>query len=123
LSPPLDIESHRHDNKTIMVVDDEPDITLTYKIGLENYGFIVDIYNEPDLALSNFKAGLYDLAIIDMEMPKMNGFELYQKVMKIDDRLNVCFLTVGETATHYEMFRRNEVPPSSSLVSDLHLLT
>ena len=39
-----------------MVVDDEPDITLTYKIGLENYGFIVDIYNEPDLALSNFKA-------------------------------------------------------------------
>jgi DNA-binding response OmpR family regulator len=52
-----------------MVVDDEPDITLTYKIGLENYGFIVDIYNEPDFALSNFRAGLYDLAIIDTKMP------------------------------------------------------
>lgn len=88
-----------------MVVDDEPDITLTYKIGLENYGFIVDIYNEPDLALSNFKSGLYDLVIIDMKMPKMNGFELYQKIMKIDDKVKVCFLTAGEMATHYEMFR------------------
>jgi DNA-binding response OmpR family regulator len=78
------------------VVDDEPDITLIFALGLEDNGFKVDAFNDPIQALSNFKSGLYDLALLDYKMPNLNGFELYQKIRKIDDKIKVCFITAFE---------------------------
>ena len=87
-----------------MAVDDAPDITLTVKLGLEASGlFEVDTFNDPELALSSFKPGLYDLALLDMRMPKMYGHELYDEMKKIDDRLKVCFMTA--TYQNYEALR------------------
>jgi DNA-binding response OmpR family regulator len=63
----------------ILVVDDEPDITLSLKLGLEDNGFEVDTYNDPLQVLSNFKSNSYDLLLLDIKMPHMNGFELYKK--------------------------------------------
>jgi DNA-binding response OmpR family regulator len=60
--------------RRILVVDDEPDIAFTLQAGLEDGGFNVDAFTDPELVLSNFKPGLYDLALIDIMMPKMNGF-------------------------------------------------
>ena len=60
----------------ILVVDDERDITSVIKKGLKNNGFEVDSYNDPVLALEKFRADVYDILIIDIKMPKMNGFEL-----------------------------------------------
>ena len=80
----------------ILLVDDEHDITFSLRIGLENNGFAVDIFNDPQEALSNFKAGLYDLLLIDVKMPKMNGFELYQEIEKMDNKAKVCFITAFE---------------------------
>src|SRR5919199_4118834 len=82
--------------KRILLVDDEHDIALAFKISLENNGFIVDTFNDPQEALSNFKVGLYDLLLIDVKMPKMNGFELYQEMEKIDNKAKVCFITAFE---------------------------
>ena len=82
--------------KRILLVDDEHDITFSLRIGLENNGFAVDIFNDPEEALSNFKAGLYDLLLIDIKMPKMNGFELYQEIEKMDNKAKVCFITAFE---------------------------
>jgi two-component system, OmpR family, response regulator ChvI len=82
--------------KRILLVDDEHDITFSLRIGLENNGFVVDIFNDPEEALSNFKAGLYDLLLIDVKMPKMNGFELYQEIEKMDNKAKVCFITAFE---------------------------
>ena len=82
--------------KRILLVDDEQDITFALSIGLENNGFAVDIFNDPEEALSNFKAGLYDLLLIDVKMPKMNGFELYQEIEKMDNKAKVCFITAFE---------------------------
>ena len=82
--------------KRILLVDDEHDITFSLRIGLENNGFAVDIFNDPQEALSNFKAGLYDLLLIDVKMPKMNGFELYQEIEKMDNKAKVCFITAFE---------------------------
>jgi DNA-binding response OmpR family regulator len=65
-----------HSGKMILVVDDEPDITFTLHAGLEDGGFDVDAFIDPELVLSSFKPGLYDLVIIDVVMPKMDGFEL-----------------------------------------------
>lgn len=77
----------------ILIVDDDPDITLTFRLGLERNGFLVDVFNDPLKALSKFSAGLYDLVLLDIRMPKMNGFELYREIEKIDDNLKVCFIT------------------------------
>jgi PleD family two-component response regulator len=60
--------------KKILLVDDEPDITSSLKIGLEDNGFTVDIFNDSILALSNFKAGMYDLLLLDVKMPQINGY-------------------------------------------------
>ena len=77
--------------KRILLVDDEHDITFSLRIGLENNGFAVDTFNDPEEALSNFKAGLYDLLLIDVKMPKMNGFELYQEIEKMDNNFITAF--------------------------------
>jgi DNA-binding NtrC family response regulator len=67
-------------------------ITLTVKMGLEASGlFQVDTFNNPEHALSSFKPGLYNLALLDFRMPKMYGHELYDEVKKIDGKLKVCF--------------------------------
>jgi two-component system, OmpR family, response regulator ChvI len=89
--------------KRILLVDDEHDIALAFKISLENNGFAVDAFNDPEEALSNFKAGLYDLLLIDIKMPKMNGFELYREIEKIDNKAKVCFITAFEV--YYKSLR------------------
>jgi two-component system response regulator VanR len=77
-----------------LAVDDEPVITLTVKTGLEANGlFQVDTFNDPEVALSSFKPGLYDLALLDFKMPKMYGHELSDAMKKIDDKIKVCFMT------------------------------
>ena len=87
-----------------MAVDDNPDITLTVRAGLEASGlFEVHTFNDPESALSSFKPGLYDLALLDMRMPKMYGHELYDKMKNIDDRLKVCFMTASYQ--NYEALR------------------
>jgi two-component system, OmpR family, response regulator ChvI len=80
-------------NHRILLVDDEPDITLSFSIGLEDSGFVVDAFNDPLRAVSSLKQGLYALALIDIRMPKMNGFELYKELRKKDDKVIVIFMT------------------------------
>jgi two-component system, OmpR family, response regulator ChvI len=89
--------------KRILLVDDEQDITFAFRIGLEDNGFAVDTFNDPQEALSNFKAGLYDLLLIDVRMPKMNGFELYREIEKIDNKPKICFITAFEV--YYKSLR------------------
>jgi two-component system, OmpR family, response regulator ChvI len=88
----------------ILLVDDEPDIALAFKIGLEDNGFNVDAFNNPSKALSNLKAGLYDLLLLDIKMPKMNGFELYPEIEKMDKKAKVCFITAFEV--YYKSLRQ-----------------
>ena len=88
--------------KRILIVDDDPDITVTFKQGLEAHGFVVDAFNDPVEALSNFQASRYDLLLIDVRMPKMNGFELYKEMEKVD-AVKVCFITAFEV--YYEALK------------------
>ncbi|HSF51150.1 MAG TPA: response regulator, partial [Nitrososphaeraceae archaeon] len=77
----------------IIIVDDDQGTTLPFKLGLESQGFAVDTFNDPKLALSHFHSGSYDLALIDVRMEGMNGFELVQEMKQIDKKLKVCFIT------------------------------
>jgi DNA-binding response OmpR family regulator len=90
--------------KKVAVVDDEQDITTVLKRGLEHHGFAVDVFNDPQAALASFKPGHYDLMIIDIRMPKMNGFDLYRELKKRDPSAKVCFLTAFEI--YYDEFRK-----------------
>jgi len=83
-------------NKRILIVDDEEDIAWCFKIALECAGFIVDIFNDPIKSLSSYKAGAYDLLLLDIKIPQMNGFELYDKIKGIDDKVDICFITAFE---------------------------
>ncbi|PWU80664.1 MAG: response regulator [Candidatus Nitrosopolaris wilkensis] len=86
-------------NKTsmrILVVDDEPDINTTLEKALEQNGFKVDSYECPLMALENFTPYYYDLAILHIKMPEMNGFSFYREIKKLDKNLRICFLTAGE---------------------------
>ena len=83
-------------DKRVLIVDDEVGITDALKAGLEGHGFEVSTFNDPEAALKSFKPGQYDVAILDIRMPKMNGFDLYRRLSKIDGQTSVCFLTAFE---------------------------
>ena len=84
-----------NNGRILLVVDDEPDITFTFSMGLEDSGFTVDAFNDPLSALESFKEEKksYALALLDINMPKMNGFELLQGMRLFDDKVKVCFVT------------------------------
>jgi DNA-binding response OmpR family regulator len=90
----------------ILVVDDEADLTLLCRLALEYHGFKVHSFNDPQEALSYYKPDYYDLVILDIKMPKMDGFELYDKIKKKDQKAKICFLTASEL--YYEQFRKRE---------------
>ena len=77
-----------------LVVDDDPDIAFLYKEALEREGkFNVGTYNGPNQALSNFKPRYYDILLIVVRMPEMDGFDLYKGLKKLDPVIKVCFIT------------------------------
>ena len=90
--------------KRILVVDDDPDLTLTFKAGLDGYyygdgdkkRFEVYTYNDPLLVMKEFKPHFYDLLLTDIYMPNMNGFQLCQKLLELDVNIRVCFMSALE---------------------------
>jgi FixJ family two-component response regulator len=87
------------------VVDDDVDVVSTFKLILEMNGFEVDAYTNPALALSSFKPNSYGLLLLDINMPIMNGFELFKKMKSIDSKAEVCFITAFED--YREEFRES----------------
>jgi DNA-binding NtrC family response regulator len=80
--------------KRILVIDDNPDVTFTLKTILEDSGlFEVQAFNDLGLALSSFKSGMYELALVEFRLPEMYGHELFDKMKKVDHKLKVCFMT------------------------------
>jgi CheY-like chemotaxis protein len=107
--------------RKILVVDDEPDNASVFTMGLEDGGFEVDTFTESLLALSTIKAGKkYDLLILDIKMPDMNGFELYEEIRKIDNKVRICFLTAFGEGYIEEFGRR--FPISSPLFSNISFI-
>jgi len=94
------------EKKKICMVDDEADIILLCKMVLEDAGFEVHAFTDSLSALKSFKPTFYDLIILDIKMPSMDGFELCKKIKELDSKVKVCFLTASEM--YYETFRKKE---------------
>lgn len=88
----------------ILLVNDKPAASYMITMILKLNDFDVAAYSDPELALSNFGKGLYDLILMDVELPGMNGFEVYKKMREIDDKVKICFMT-DRPATHFNEFR------------------
>jgi DNA-binding response OmpR family regulator len=91
-----DRDNNERMKKKILLVDDESDLTFSFKEALEDAGFNVDVFNDSMHTLENFRPDFYDLVILDIVMPKMDGFDLYKELKNLDPRINVCFLTASE---------------------------
>ena len=87
-------------------MDDEYDVNFAVKVVLEKNGFKVDSFTDASEALENFRAGLYDLVILDVILPTMDGFSLYEKIKKLDDKIKFCFLTATDDA-YYGILKEN----------------
>jgi DNA-binding NtrC family response regulator len=86
-----------------MIVDDEYDVVYSLKTVLEDTKlFLVDGYVDPAHALFNFKPDTYDLVVLDIKMPKIDGFELYKNIKAIDREVKICFLTAVHDLTKYK---------------------
>ena len=83
--------------KRIMIVDASDDVNLTFRIVLRESDkrLRVESFNDPVEALREFRPDFYHLVIIDILMPKMNGFELYNRLKKLDSNVKICFMTTG----------------------------
>src|SRR5918994_7462323 len=99
-----EVKSTNNVTKNILLVDDEHDIIFTLKCILNVHEFTVDTFTDPTIALKFFKTNFYDLVILDVKMPKMDGFELYNKIREKDPKVKICFLTASEM--YYEKFRK-----------------
>ncbi len=89
--------------KRILIIDDDADITTTFKLGIEdansdtnNRRIEVHTYNDPTAALSEFQPNFFDLLLVDINMPHMNGFQICEKILELDINVRVCFMSSGE---------------------------
>ncbi len=94
--------------KRVLLVDDEPDICMVYQIVLEDAGFECISYIDPVKALKEFRPVYYDLILLDIKMPVLNGFELCKKIIELDKTVHIIFITASEE--YYEQFRNQHFP-------------
>jgi DNA-binding response OmpR family regulator len=80
-----------------LVIDDELDICIMLKVVLEQNGFLVNYYHKPIIALDKLKSNFYSLIILDIQMPEINGMQLYREIRKRDVKTKICFLTGSQS--------------------------
>jgi CheY-like chemotaxis protein len=98
----------RNKKKRILLVDDEPDICIVYQIVLQDAGYECISYTDPVKALKEFRPNYYDLILLDIKMPVLNGFELCKKIIELDKTVHIIFVTAAEE--YYEQFRGQHFP-------------
>ena len=94
--------------KRILLVDDEPDHCMVYQIVLEDAGYECKSYTDSVKALQEFRPDYYNLVILDIKMPKLDGFALCKKIRELDKKIQIIFVTASEV--YYENFRKQYYP-------------
>jgi CheY-like chemotaxis protein len=111
------------EKKKTLVINDEPDVTTMLKMTLERVGLRVDTFNDPVLALKSYKPHLYDLVILDVIMPEVDGLELYTQLKRKDSEINICFLTASSEPYREELLKEKYNQLSRDLFLEMPLPT
>jgi CheY-like chemotaxis protein len=102
------MHSQKEKGRRILLVDDEPDLCMVYQIILEDAGYECFAYTDPAKALQQFKPYFYDLILLDIKMPELNGYELCKKIIELDKTVHIIFITASEA--YYNQFRNQHYP-------------
>jgi CheY-like chemotaxis protein len=113
--------TYRDLKKKILVVDDEPDMTKILEMALEREGLLTDTYNDPVLAIEGFRQNHYDLVLLDVKMPKMDGFDLYNRLRKMDQDVKICFLTASTETYREELIKERHCIIDKELLWEMPL--
>jgi DNA-binding response OmpR family regulator len=111
------------EKKKILVVNDEPDVTTMLKMTLERAGFRVDTFNDPVLVFKGYKPHTYDLVILDVIMPELDGLDLYTQLKRKDSGINICFLTASSEPYREELLKEKYNQLSRDLFLEMPLPT
>ncbi|MFL6318068.1 MAG: response regulator [Nitrososphaeraceae archaeon] len=94
--------------KRILLVDDEPDSCISFQAVLEDAGYECISYTDSVETIQEFRPFYYDLILLDIKMPVLNGFELCKKIIELDKTVHIIFITALEA--YYEQFRSQHFP-------------
>ena len=102
------LHNQPRNKRKVLVIDDEPDICMIYQMVLEDAGYECVSYIDPVKALQQFRPNYYDLVLLDIKMPVLNGFELCKKIREVDRTVHIIFITAA--GAYYEKFRSQHYP-------------
>jgi CheY-like chemotaxis protein len=107
------------EKKTILVVDDEPDVTVYLQTLLEDNGYAVVVAQDGAEALEKVQEARPDLVTLDITMPEKSGVRFYRDVKENNDLKNIPIVIVTGISKDFERFisTRKQVPPPEGYVS------
>ncbi|MFL6404238.1 MAG: response regulator [Nitrososphaeraceae archaeon] len=107
------MDNQKSRRKRILLVDDEPDLCMIYQIVLQDAGYECTPYTDSVKAMQEFKPNYYDLILLDIKMPILNGFELCKKIREADKTVQIAFVTASEV--YYEKAREKYYPELANI--------
>jgi CheY-like chemotaxis protein len=107
MSKSSSLDNGSSQQRKILLIDDEPDICVTYKTILEGAGYQCIVYTDPVKALQEFKANYYDLIVLDVKMPALNGCEFFKKIRE-HSTINMFFITAAKE--YFDKLRKEQYP-------------
>jgi CheY-like chemotaxis protein len=96
--------------KRTLLVDDEPDICMVYQMVLEDAGYECTSYTDPVKALKEFRPNYYDLILLDIKMPVLNGFELWKSIRELDKGVQIVFITAAVELYYHQQLKTQSYP-------------
>ncbi len=93
-APPASVESQRATmTQNILIVEDEVDLALGIRDALQHAGFRADVVHDGKLALEHLRKGSYDLVVLDLMLPGMNGLDVLRELRAVRQDTRVLILT------------------------------
>lgn len=107
----MKLQSRPGEKRRILVIDNDSDICTVYEMVLQDEGYDCNSYTDSVKALQEFKAGYYDLVLLDVKMPGLSGFDVCKKIREFDKDVKIFFVTGSSSRAFFEKISQDQDPP------------